>query len=104
MIEIAEILVILVVFVLVGYIPQRKGAEAMKLTRAQIKALQAVEQGRVQRVVHPRISGARPDVIERLVRWGVINAPIVVMPKDSPSYTLTALGRAALEELRKEKE
>lgn len=76
----------------------------MKLTEAQARALLAVEQGKVQRVVRPRISGARPDVIERLVRWGIIEEPLVVLQKDVPRYELTALGRAALEELRKGKE
>ena len=100
MIEFAEILVILVVFVLVGYIPQRKGAKAMKLTNVQVRALLKAEDGGIIKFVRVSTSGARADVIEGLVQNGLIEEPLVVLPKDVLHYTLTPAGRAALDEIR----
>lgn len=76
----------------------------MKLTSAQLRALEAVKAGSVTLYDPIRgnrdnvIDGARKDVIKRLVDMGLIIAPRVSMWVRTGAYTLTTEGRKALEE------
>ena len=76
----------------------------MKLTSAQLRALEAVKAGSVTLYDPIRgnrenvIDGARKDVIKRLVNMGLMKAPKVSMWSQTGAYTLTPEGRKALEE------
>lgn len=76
----------------------------MKLTSAQLRALEAVKAGSVTLYDPIRgnrdnvVDGARKDVITRLVKMGLIQTPRVSMWSRTGAYTLTTDGRKALEE------
>lgn len=75
----------------------------MKLTKAQITALEAVERGEVSYHRGTRrnyVSGARQNTIELLLKNGLITHPAVSWGYSSYTYTLTDAGRAALESAR----
>lgn len=78
----------------------------MKLTKAQIAALEAVERGEVTlyRLMRTRkpvtIYGARKDTIKRLLENRLIGYPELPIGYVSFAYILTDAGRAALESAR----
>lgn len=81
----------------------------MKLSKAQIATLEAVERGEVRKVYPlymskpPMIFGARKKTLEILIERSLVflerQPKKVVKPDDY--YRLTDAGRAALEEVRK---
>ena len=81
----------------------------MKLSKAQIATLEAVERGEVRKVYSfyisrpARLDGARKRTLEILIERGLVFLdwqPKKVVKLDD-YYRLTNAGRAALEEVRK---
>ena len=81
----------------------------MKLSKAQIATLEAVERGEVRKVYSfyisrpARLEGARKRTLEILIERGLVFLdwqPKKVVKLDD-YYRLTDAGRAALEEVRK---
>lgn len=79
----------------------------MKLTQAQLAALEKIEKREVvnylpANVAKPRKwSGARKGTIEALTKMGLIQTIFSTNPYDGAWPELTDAGRAALEEVRK---
>lgn len=75
----------------------------MKLTKAQVETLEKVARGEVschRGTCRNYISGARKDVLARLLENYLITYPAVFWGYSSNTYTLTDAGRAALESAR----
>lgn len=71
----------------------------MKLTDAQERALKVVAEGKVTRDYFREVRGARPDVIGRLLNFGLVVRPRISTAKPSASYYLSERGQQELKSL-----